>query len=117
MVNVLVVADAEWVVNDVRSVLIDPKCVIDTLEDPRHALARVLDAAPDVVIVDLQVGSMGGMAVVRDLAAGTDEEERPRLVMLLDREADVFLAKRAGADAAVVKPFDADELRTAIDTS
>jgi DNA-binding response OmpR family regulator len=38
------------------------------------------------------------------------------LVMLLDREADVFLARRAGADAAVVKPFDAEELRTAIAT-
>jgi AmiR/NasT family two-component response regulator len=34
--------------------------------------------------------------------------------MLLDREADGFLAKRAGADAWVVKPFQAHQLRLAL---
>ena len=33
--------------------------------------------------------------------------------MLLDRQADVFLAKRSGADGWVVKPLDAFTLRRA----
>jgi DNA-binding response OmpR family regulator len=35
-------------------------------------------------------------------------------VLLLDRSADSFLAKRAGADAWVIKPFHDAELRAAV---
>ena len=34
-----------------------------------------------------------------------------RILLLLDREADKFLAKRAAADAELVKPLDAGTLR------
>jgi DNA-binding response OmpR family regulator len=54
------------------------------------------------------------MAIVRQIRADPDIEEVPRLVLMLDREADRFLAKRAGADAWVVKPFQADQLRKAM---
>jgi DNA-binding response OmpR family regulator len=66
------------------------------------------------VIVDLQVKNMGGMAVVRDIRATVAPEKMPRLVILLDRTVDGFLAKRAGADAWVVKPFTDHDLRTAL---
>jgi DNA-binding response OmpR family regulator len=36
------------------------------------------------------------------------------VIMLLDRPVDSFLAGRAGAEAWVTKPFDADELRHAV---
>jgi DNA-binding response OmpR family regulator len=36
------------------------------------------------------------------------------LIMLLDREADVFLAQRSAADAWLVKPLDALRLRKAV---
>jgi DNA-binding response OmpR family regulator len=68
----------------------------------------------DAVIVDMQVQSMGGMAVVRDIRAAFQSGPRPRTVLLLDRSADTFLAKRAGADAWVLKPFQDSELRTAL---
>jgi len=35
------------------------------------------------------------------------------VLMLLDRQADVFLAKRSGADGWIVKPLDAFSLRRA----
>ena len=77
-----------------------------------RAGAEVLDAViayqPVVVVLDLQIGNMGGMAVCLDLRL----EQRAgrigtqRVVMLLDREADVFLGKQAEADAWLVKPID-----------
>jgi DNA-binding response OmpR family regulator len=66
------------------------------------------------VIVDLQVRNMGGMAVVRDIRATVPADVTPRLVILLDRTVDGFLAKRAGADAWVVKPFTDHALRQAL---
>ena len=84
------------------------------LDDPVQSGVRVVETDPDVVIIDLQVRNMGGMAVVREIKASMEGEDLPRLVILLDREVDGFLAKRAGADAWVVKPFSTHELRIAM---
>jgi DNA-binding response OmpR family regulator len=114
MPSALLVADANWIVNDVQASLSRGDWEIEVLDDPARAAARVEETRPDVVIVDLQVGSMGGMAVVRDIRATAAVEEMPRLVILLDRTVDGFLAKRAGADAWVVKPFTDHGLRLAL---
>ena len=110
----LVIADTGWVVNDVLASLPLGDWEIEVLDDPTQSAAKVAETDPDVVIIDLQVKNMGGMAVVREIKASREGEELPRLVILLDREVDGFLAKRAGADAWVVKPFSAQELRIAL---
>jgi DNA-binding response OmpR family regulator len=111
MSRVLVVADDEWVVNEVHSALsIGDNELIDHA-DPSTAAAAVESDLPDVAVVDLQVASMGGMAITRSIR---ELDEPVPVVMLLDREADVFIAGRAGANAWVVKPFSVFALRTAV---
>ena len=114
--NVLVVTDAVWVENDVRSSLTDRGTVINRIADPRMIIEAAQQYSPDVAVIDLQIASTGGMADVRALKAATDGGVIGpiRTVLLLDREADRFLAHRAGADMAVVKPFTAQELRAAV---
>jgi DNA-binding response OmpR family regulator len=117
MPTVLLVADDDWVRNDVEAALSDPTTSVETIGDPRRVVHAAHDLGPDLFVVDMQIGSMGGMAVTRDLkdafAAGLIEE-RP-IVLLLDRSADAFLGKRAGADQWVLKPFTAQDLRAARD--
>jgi len=79
--------------------------------DPETAAAAVENGDFDVAVVDLQIASMGGFAVTRSIR---DTDNPIPVVLLLDREADVFLAGRAGASAWVVKPFTASALRAAI---
>jgi DNA-binding response OmpR family regulator len=114
MPTVLVVSDGAWVTNEVRSALAVGSWQIEEIDDPRAVTDRLGESKVDAVIVDMQVGSKGGMAVVRSIRQGTDELTRPRTVLLLDRAADGFLARRAGASAAVLKPINAAELRTAL---
>jgi DNA-binding response OmpR family regulator len=114
MSTLLAVTDSEWVVNEIRSALGVGDWDLELLSNPHQIAATVEDLAPDVVVADLQIGSMGGMAVIREIRAVFEDRDRPRLVMLLDREADGFLAKRAGADAWVVKPFEASRFREAL---
>lgn len=78
--------------------------------------SAVDEVGPDVVVVDLQIGNMGGMAVCMDLRleAGAGRLPPQRILMLLDRPADTFLARHAGADGWVVKPFDQLRFRTAV---
>jgi DNA-binding response OmpR family regulator len=110
----LVVADANWVVDDVRAALTFGDWDIESLSDPRRAAEVVKETKPNVVIVDLQVHSMGGMAIIRAIRAVHQDEPPPRTVLLLDRSADRFIARRALADDSVVKPFVASELRAAV---
>ena len=114
--NVLLVADEEWIRNETIGALSDPDTVIREVEDPRRASDVAKEFQPEVVIVDLQVGSMGGMAVSRALreAEFAGEIPTPSIVLLLDRSADEFLARRAAADGWLVKPFTPQQLRTTI---
>jgi DNA-binding response OmpR family regulator len=117
--SILLVADETWVVTDVAAALADTRYSITVTSDPRSVAGATRDNTPDVVIVDLQVGSMGGMAVTRSVrdAFAVAGGQAPPVVLLLDRDADSFLAGRSGATAWVRKPFGASELRAAVDQS
>lgn len=115
--RILVIADEAWACNAVHAALSEPDYTVISHEDPATAVDMVVAEEPDVVVVDLQIASMGGMAVARDIhqkAALAERREVP-VVLLLDRAADGFLAKRAGVAAWVAKPFSAHDLRTAIE--
>lgn len=116
MSRILVVADTPWVRNEVHASLTTPDFHLVDLAYPSEVAATALDGGFDAVVVDLQVGSMGGMALTRDLReqAGLRGVDHLPVVILLDRAADAFLAKRAGASAWVTKPFDAHEIRAAL---
>lgn len=115
MPRALLVTDATWVANEVRAALGVGDWHIEALDDPALAVDRVTSGFYHAVIVDMQVGSMGGMAVIRAIRQATVQRHKPRMVLLLDRIADRFIAKRSGADAAVIKPINAAELRRALD--
>ena len=61
------------------------------------------------MVLDLQIGNMGGIAVAIDLRLEAGEGRLPhtQILLLLDREADRFLARRADVDVVLVKPVDA----------
>lgn len=68
---------------------------------------------PDLVILDLQIGSMGGIATclaIRQEEGALRLNERP-VALLLDRTADVFLAQESRADGWLIKPIDSLRLR------
>jgi DNA-binding response OmpR family regulator len=64
----------------------------------------------------MQVGSMGGMAITMDLRLDHSSGALPNvpILMLLDREADVHMARRSGANGWIIKPLDALRLRKAV---
>jgi len=71
---------------------------------------------PDLVILDMQIANMGGVAVALDLRLEASAGRLPdvSILLLLDREHDRFLARRAAADAELVKPIDAGTLRRTV---
>ena len=114
--TILVAADGTWVRNQVRTAIAGPDQELIEVDSGQAVRDVVATRHPDVVILDLQIGNMGGFAVAIDLhlvASGGRAPDVP-IVLLLDREADRFLAKRADVDAELVKPIDAGTLRRTV---
>ena len=117
MPKALLVCDTPWVLNEVLASLSIGGWEVEATDDPTQAATKAAEGGVDAVIVDMQVQSMGGMAVIRDIKAAFQDGPRPKTVLLLDRSADKFLAKRAGADVWLLKPFETAELRAALNQS
>lgn len=115
--RIVVIADEAWARNEVHAALTEPDYILIDHDDPRSAFDVIDTENPDAVVIDLQVKSMGGMAIARELRqqAALQKQESVPVVLLLDRAADGFLAKRAGVAAWVMKPFTAYDLRAAIE--
>jgi DNA-binding response OmpR family regulator len=116
MPTVLVASDAAWVRDQVKAALVGPNFQVIEVARGQDVRGAVGEAEPDLVVLDLQIGNMGGMAVSLDLRL---EESAGRLpyvpvLLLLDREADRFLGRRSEADAVLVKPVDAGTLRRTV---
>ena len=116
MPDVIVAADAPWVVEDVRSVLSGPTDTVRIVTAGGLVLPAVEADKPGLVILDLQIGSMGAIAVCMDLRLeeGAGRLDHIPVLVLLDRRADVFLARRVEADGWLIKPLDPIRLRKAI---
>lgn len=120
-VKVLLATDANWLVDDVVAALDDGNTSFTVCSDGREVSKQVTkrmkdDDAFDIAIVDLQIGSMGGIAVAMALRLDASAGNAPDIpiLILLDRVADVHLAKRSGADGWLIKPLDPLRLRRAV---
>ena len=111
--KILVAADGAWIRDLVRSSFVGPGQNVIEASRGQDVRDLVRTEKPDLVILDLQIGNMGGIAVALDLHLEGAAGRVPQvpMILLLDREADRFLAKRASVDAELVKPVDPGTLR------
>ena len=114
MPDVLLATDADWIADDVEAALGGDHRVV-RVRRGKDVPAEVLRTKPALVVLDLQIGNMGGMATCMSLRldAGAGRLPEVPILMLLDRADDEFLAKRSEADGWLVKPADAFRLRRA----
>ena len=118
MPDVLLATDADWLADQCGAAL-SGRHSIHRIRRGADVIGAVAETDPDLVILDLQIGNMGGMAAC---LAVRQEEGMGRLaprpvMMLLDRDADVFLARHSRADCWLVKPVDPVRLLSAVDAA
>jgi len=116
MATVLVAADGQWVRDQVRTALAASDTSVIEVTRGQDVRVAVAEFAPELVILDMQIANMGGVAAAIDLHLEAEAGRVPetRILLLLDREHDRFLAKRAAADAELVKPVDPGTLRRTV---
>ncbi len=114
--TVMVASDAPSVRHAVASVTKRPDIDIVEVSSGPSVVEQVRRDPPDLLVVDMQMGNMGGMAVCLELRLDESYLDMAHVpvLMLLDRRPDVFLARRSGAEGWLVKPLDPLRLRRAV---
>jgi DNA-binding response OmpR family regulator len=114
--RILIATDADRVLEEVTEALSDDGVSFTVCSTGQQVVPAVQDRRPDIAVLDLQIGEMGGMAVTMSLRLEESGGRLPHVpvLVLLDRRADVHLARRSGADGWLVKPLDALRLRRAV---
>jgi len=114
--TILVASDAPTLRKEVEAVISAPDIEVCSVTTGPEVITFVGDVSPDLVILDMQMGNMGAMAVCLELRLqeSYDALDHVPVLMLLDRRPDVFLARRSGAEGWLVKPLDPLRLRKAV---
>jgi len=105
--NVLLATAEDHIFQEISASLSKNHQIIRVSEGA-NVLKTLISSSPVLVILDLQIGNMGGMATSLDLRLEQRAGRIPnqKILMLLDREADEFLGKRSEADCWIIKPID-----------
>lgn len=115
MPDYLIATDASSVFHEFRSVLAGPDSTVRWVRSGPDVIIALNQDPADLAIVDLQIGNMGGIAVHLDIRLESDAGRLDRCpaLLVLDRRADVFMARRAAADGWILKPLDPIRIRRA----
>ncbi|MFA4966567.1 MAG: response regulator transcription factor [Thermoleophilia bacterium] len=107
-VHVLVVDDEEQIRRALRSILRTRDYRVSEAATGEAALVAAIDDPPDLVILDLMLPGLDGIAVCRELRAWLTA---PILILSVRaHESDKIKALDEGADDYLTKPFSAGEL-------
>ena len=107
--RVLVVDDEDNVTHLVSSALRFDGFETVTADSGTAALAKVAEADPDLIVLDVMMPGLDGLGVLQNLRAAGSQVP---VIFLTARDAasDRIVGLRAGADDYVVKPFSIEEL-------
>ncbi len=106
--RILVVDDEPQIRRTMRTTLTGAGYEVDDAKTGEEALGKLRDFRPDLVLLDMNMPGMGGLATCREIRADTGVA----VIMLTVRntEADKVASLDAGADDFVSKPFSTPEL-------
>ncbi len=109
--TILVVDDDANIVRLVRSYLEQAGYAVQTAADGKTALQAIRTVRPDLVVLDLMLPEMDGLAVTRAVRAEPTLAATP-ILMLTARVEDVdrIIGLEMGADDYVTKPFNPREV-------
>ncbi len=111
--TVLLATDSDHLYLDVDAALARENTNVLRVRAGSDVLPACRAKFPDLVLLDLQIGNMGGVATSLGLKQEQESRRLPAFPvgLLLDRSVDSFLASQSRADGWLVKPLDPLRLR------
>jgi len=105
--NILLATDSDALADEIEAAVAGTH-ILHRVRAGVDVVPAVEQVDPALVMLDLQIGNMGGVAACiavrqREEVGDIDEQQ---IILLLDRDVDVFIAQEAGADSWLIKPLE-----------
>ncbi|MFN4089514.1 MAG: response regulator [Alphaproteobacteria bacterium] len=112
--NILIVDDYKTMLRIVRNLLKQLGFEnVDEATDGGMALQKLRDRSYDMVISDWNMEPMTGLQLLKEVRADSKLKNLPFLMITAESKPEnVIEAKKAGVNNYIVKPFNADTLKT-----
>jgi CheY-like chemotaxis protein len=113
--RILLADDSVTAQNMGRRILTDAGYEVVTVNNGSAALKKIAELKPDLIVLDVYMPGYGGLEVCQRVKE--NPETRPIPVLLTVGKLEPFKAeeaRRVGADAFIIKPFEATELLTVL---
>ena len=113
--KILLADDSVTAQNMGRKILSDAGYDVVTVNNGSAALKRVAELKPDLIVLDVYMPGYSGLEVCQRLKDSPETEHIP--ILLTVGKLEPFKpeeARRVGANAHIIKPFEASELLTAL---
>lgn len=104
--RVLIAEDEPNIVESLTFILTRSGCDVTAVGDGESALARIREARPDVVVLDVMLPKMNGFDVLKSVRAELEIKDTAVIILTAKGQSqDRRMAEEIGADAFVTKPF------------
>ena len=113
--RILLADDSVTAQNMGRRILTDAGYDVSTVNNGSAALKKIAENKPDLIVLDVYMPGYGGLEVCQRVKENPETTRIP--VLLTVGKLEPFKpdeARRVGADAFIIKPFEATELLTAL---
>jgi two-component system OmpR family response regulator len=109
--RVLVIDDEPEITEIVEAFLSDAGYVVTAENSPQHAIAKVLEFRPDVILLDIMMPGMDGYDVCQQVKARPEFAHVPIIFLTgKDRADDMGRSFKVGGDMFIKKPFSCERL-------
>ncbi len=113
--RVLLIEDEPSIIEAIRFILTRDGWAVQSHSEGSTAVARVREAKPDVVILDVMLPGKSGFDILDELRADADLAGLPVLLLTArGQTADRERAERAGASRFMTKPFSNAEVLASV---
>jgi two-component system chemotaxis response regulator CheY len=113
MAKILVVDDAEFLRVRLTKMLASDGYEVVQAENGLKAVASYKELHPDIVLMDVTMPEMDGLAALKEII-GFDSKARVIMLTALGQESVVLEAVKSGARDFIVKPFEHERVMKAI---
>ncbi|WP_371785174.1 response regulator [Streptosporangium subroseum] len=113
----VLIADDQGMVRTGFTVFLDSQPDIEVVgeaADGRQAVTRVAELRPDVVLMDVRMPVMDGLAATREILSSGDHLPKVLILTTFDLDDYVYEALRAGASGFLLKDASAQQLAEAV---
>jgi CheY-like chemotaxis protein len=109
----VLICEDEPALRELIRISLDGQYEFAEADDGVECLKVAREVRPDVIVLDMMLPRRNGLDVLRELRGDSELAETP-VVVLTAQPGTREDALRAGAEVVMEKPFDVDEIKTAV---